>query len=109
MVVTIKAIFIKVDIKIRERDKELIIASISTGCGFEIDNFDEVILKQEDNRYFIPSEVDALLKSVSVSTARGVMFSEFRGTYLFNLILPVIIFQPPPIEQIEKEFAKIEK
>jgi hypothetical protein len=37
-------------------------------------------------------------------TARGIMFSEFRGTYLLNAILPIVILSIP-----QEEDKKIEE
>jgi hypothetical protein len=87
----LKIILIIVDINIRELNQEELRASISVGCVFDVDNFDEVIKKQNETLYNVPPELDALLKSVSISTTRGIMHSEFKGTYLGNAVLPVII------------------
>lgn len=93
----LKLILIFIDLKIRELDKEQILGSISVGCGFEVENFEDVIVKKND-LYDIPKGVDAFVKSISISTARGVMFSEFRGTYLSNALLPIIIVDPSLVE-----------
>lgn len=100
---TINTIFVKVTVAIKEKDKAESIASISIGCGFEIGNFDEIIKKTEGNNYLIPPELDTLIKSVAVSTSRGIIYSEFRGTYLYNVVLPIIIFQPPLIDSKGKK------
>lgn len=100
----LKIVVIKVDIKIQEKDKQINLASLTVGCAFEIENFDEIIIKQDENLYYVPPVVDTTLKSVSISTVRGIMYSEFRGTYLFNCILPVVIL-PIPQEIQKKEEA----
>ena len=38
----------------------------------------------------LPQEFITLLNSIALSTTRGVMFSQFRGTVLHNAILPII-------------------
>lgn len=66
-------------------------AEINIAMRFGIENFKDVFPKNETGKYFIPSEVENLLKSMSISTMRGIMFSEFRGTPLHQAILPIIL------------------
>ena len=102
-----KIIVIVVDIKIKEVNKEIVQGELSLACGFEVENFEETILKDDKtNMYIVPPDTDALVKSVSISTARGVLFSEFRGTYLMQAIMPIIIF--PPIAQAKQQMTAAE-
>lgn len=86
-----KLIISMVDINISEKDKSLILGKASTGCIFKIEDFQNVIKKNdEDDLYFIPEELQNLIRPVAISTARGIIYSEFKGTYLNNAILPII-------------------
>jgi hypothetical protein len=91
-----KNIFIIVDINVRELNGEVILASITIACIFEVENFDEIIKKQNDTTFSVPTDLDNLLKTISISTARGVLYSELRGTYIGNAILPIVILPPAP-------------
>lgn len=93
----LKIAFIKVEVKIREKSSGNIFFSTAIACGFEIENFDEVIENPTNNFYFIPPDIDAMLRSVSVSTSRGIIFSELSGTYLYTALLPIVIFSPNQI------------
>jgi hypothetical protein len=84
----------------KEDSKEL--AKFKIVCGFEIENFDESVVKINDNLYDIPFELEVLLKSVSFSTCRGVIASEVKGTYLQKAILPLIDIAALIKEQKEK-------
>ena len=99
-----RAIVVVVDVSVREADKEIVVAKISAGFVFEVDNFNESILKGAGDLYTIPNEADSLVKSVALSTVRGIMFSEFRGTFLAGAIMPILIIQPTSneIEQVSK-------
>lgn len=87
---SIKTIFSTLHIKIRQFNKNEILGSLSVVSEFIIDNFDEVIEKIDD-KYLIPAELEVLVKTMSTSTARGVLFSEFKGTYLHKAVLPIIL------------------
>lgn len=66
------------------------LANFNIAVIFEIANFDEVIKQTGDHIYEIPDELDMTLKSVAISTCRGIIYSECRGTYLHNAFLPII-------------------
>jgi hypothetical protein len=105
----LNVVFIKADVRIKEKTsgKDLFFTSIV--CGFEIENFHDVIEKKADNFYIIPPELDAMLRSVSVSTSRGLIFSELAGTYLYTALLPIVIFSPAQIpipEEIKLQKSK---
>jgi hypothetical protein len=87
---TNKLIFVIVHIGIKTDDKSNILGALSVSCIFEIINFEEVIKTEPDGKLNIPQPLIDRLNSISISTARGVMFSTFKGTFLHNAILPVI-------------------
>ena len=82
-----------VTIKIRGGEEPVELAKIGVSCLFEIEDFENVLLMNEHGLYVVPPALEATIKPVAVSTARGVMYSEFRGTYLNNAVLPVIYMQ----------------
>lgn len=100
---TIKTVLYLVTIEITEIDKTQVIGSVKLGVSYSIVDFDKHITKRKnENIYDVPLELDALLKSMSVSTTRGVMFSEFTGTYLFKAVLPIVIFSPIVGDQTQR-------
>jgi hypothetical protein len=105
----LKFLLIIVNINAREINTENVIASISVGCVFDVENFDEIVKKGEGNVFNVPPELDALLKSISISTTRGVMYSEFKGTYLTNAVLPVIILPPTNQQMPDAQVVQLER
>ena len=91
-----KSLVSVVTVNIRELNKENVLASISIASEFLLENFEEILDHPKDNVYNIPIELDVLIKTMSISTARGVMFSEFKGTYLSKAILPIIFLPTAP-------------
>jgi hypothetical protein len=75
------------------------LARMLVGFGFLVENIQEAFDKTDDGKYTIPVDFENILKMISISTMRGIMFSEFRGTHLHNAILPVTTidsFTPVP-------------
>lgn len=76
-------------VKVKLKTEKNILASISILCVFEIFNYDQVVLKASPTPE-LPNALLNLLNTVVIGTMRGVMFSEFRGTALDNVVLPVL-------------------
>lgn len=80
-------VIIAIDLKIKTSGQEL--ASIETITDFFVDNLDA--LKSEDGRNMtIPKIFSHTLSGISISTARGILYSLLKGTYLHSAILPVV-------------------
>jgi len=71
------------------KDNSLFLGSIKVGCIFEIENF-ELFYNYKTNKVSFPKTFESNMILISMSTTRGVMFSQFKGTYLHNAFLPVI-------------------
>jgi len=77
----------------------LIIAEMTIAIGFLVENFKEAFTKDDHDKYVIAIEFQDLLKSISISTMRGIMYSEFRGTQLHRAVLPIILLDSlKPVE-----------
>ena len=64
-------------------------ASIKTSCIFAIENLQDFIV-ENSNEVKFPQQFVTTLNSIALSTTRGIMFSHFKGTFLNNVILPII-------------------
>jgi hypothetical protein len=60
---------------------------IKVNFTFEIDNFTDFIAGES---FDFPDQFIVTMVSISISTLRGIMYSQFRGTFLNNTILPII-------------------
>lgn len=80
-------------------DDQIELGRITIACGYYIDNFEEAVISNtDDGKFTIDGNLDLTLRSLSISTLRGVVFSEFRGTVLHKVFLPIIDatkLQPP--------------
>lgn len=75
------------------------LAEFDVDCVFEISDFKKHIKLNEQGLYVIPALLDTIFKPVSISTVRGIIHSELKGTYLSRAIMPVIFMdslQPKP-------------
>lgn len=66
------------------------LADLTTLSAFEFPDFDNVFTLKEDNRYDLPFDLEVYLKELAVSATRGILYSEFRGTHLHNVIMPLL-------------------
>ncbi|HTH31873.1 MAG TPA: hypothetical protein VL946_11055 [Lacibacter sp.] len=76
-------------VKVRTTLDELILANITVACSFDILNFEEVVVSTGETMG-VPDPIVETLNIITIGTVRGIMFSEFKGTWLHNTILPVI-------------------
>lgn len=62
-------------------------------CAFMIQVKDmvEMFGRDDEGNLKMPFELELQFKSIGVSTMRGIIFSELRGTYLHRAIMPVIL------------------
>ncbi len=77
--------------KISNEDRTMTFGDLSVAYFFHILKFNEFIKLEESGTYTIPPYLDALIRPVCISTTRGIIYSEFRGTFLHNAIMPVIM------------------
>ena len=77
-------------IKIKGDQNEAILGSLICACIFSVANFEEVIKMKEDGQADIDEAFVEAINSISISTTRGVMFSELKGTVLHYAFLPII-------------------
>lgn len=70
-------------------DKKEHLAEVMINVFYRVDNLKNFENKKEKKMEF-PEDFTTAINAVSISTLRGVMFSQFRGTYLHNAILPVV-------------------
>ncbi|RQO75574.1 hypothetical protein DBR43_09560 [Pedobacter sp. KBW06] len=81
---------IRLNLEIQIKAEKIEYGSLSSIFWFSIANYDQVFVKNKSGKYAIPENLLLALNSVSISTARGMMFSAFRGTALHNALLPII-------------------
>jgi hypothetical protein len=78
---------IYIDLFNEKRDLKL--GTVVTSCVFEIANFSDFV-DTVNNKINFPDDFLVTINAITISTARGVMFSQFRGTYLHNALLPIL-------------------
>ena len=85
-----KMLFVIVSVEISSEDRSHILGSLAASCIYEIYNYEENIKIEVGGKIIMPEQLTDMLNSISISTIRGVMFSNFKGTFLHNAILPII-------------------
>lgn len=85
-----KRMFVIVKVVVNNEEQTITLGDITVSCLFEIVNFSEIVKTNKDGEVKIPQRLIETFNMISTSTVRGVMFSEFKGTFLHNALLPVI-------------------
>jgi hypothetical protein len=83
-----RIVIIIVVVSVFKNEKEDYLAKIGVAVTFGIENYED--LKMEDGTYNIPLEFENTLKQIGISTTRGILYSELRGTRLHGAIMPII-------------------
>ena len=74
----------------REAGKKEFMASIEVACMFEIKGMKKLIKKDDIAKgSTISEELDTAMNRIAVATSRGILFSQLKGTYLHEYIMPL--------------------
>jgi hypothetical protein len=82
-------IIVLITVNVLNENRETNYGTITVSSIFEIFNYHEYLDKVKKTVNF-PEEFVTTINSISLSTTRGVMFSQFRGTFLHFAFLPLM-------------------
>ena len=68
--------------------QDIALGNVSLLCVFEVENLEELVKNKNSIK-----DLGLVLNTITIATARGVMFGLFRGTFLHNAILPIVDVQ----------------
>lgn len=83
-----KLVIVVCTINVIHENKTTLLGSIKASCIFEVMNMSDFVTNK--NQIQFPEVILTTFNSVTISTVRGMMFSQFKGTFLHNAHLPVI-------------------
>lgn len=84
-----KLVIVVTSVNIIHEEDQQCHASIKTSCIFLIENFKDFIVANT-NQVNLPDQFVVTLNSISLSTTRGIMFTNFKGTFMHNVFLPIV-------------------
>jgi hypothetical protein len=82
-----KRVFVVVTVRVHADGIESELVSAKVSCIYDIANMENFVVGK---KITFPRDFIFTLNSISLSTVRGVLFTLFRGTFLHNVILPVL-------------------
>jgi len=91
--IELKKIFVICSIGIHCESENTQFAHAKISCIYDIPEVDK-FLDTKNNKIELPEIMGVTLNSISISTSRGVMFMLLRGTFLHNVILPIVDPKP---------------
>ena len=83
-------LFVTNKVTITEKETDVELGTISVSLAFEVENLSEVAIERKDKLFEIEPSFSKMIAILSIDTTRGVLFAYFRGSYLQNIILPMI-------------------
>ena len=67
------------------KDKKTLLGSLKASCVFEIENINEFV-GEGSGEIKMPTDMLTTLNSISLSTVRGIMFSQFKEhSYIMHI------------------------
>jgi len=69
-------------------EKDLKLGQLKLNCAFHFSSIKNLLAK--DQKLNLPEDVVVTINSIAISTIRGVMFSEFKGTFLHSAMIPLV-------------------
>lgn len=85
----LKLVMVIISVDLFDQEKTNKLGYISTSCIFEVVDYNRYV-DVKTNTLNFPNDFMISVNSIALSTTRGIMFSQFRGTYLHNAVLPII-------------------
>lgn len=76
-------------VMIGDNDHDIHYGSIKTAIHFQIQNLKQ-FYNDEQGQLELPPDLLNSLNAIAISTTRGIMHGQFKGTYLHNAVLPLI-------------------
>lgn len=80
-----------VSISIRKENGDTPFATIICAFGYHVAELASFKDESEPDKFNIPPDLDNMVRQISISTMRGIVFSELRGTHLHRAIVPIIL------------------
>jgi hypothetical protein len=77
------------NITIFSEKKERVYGHLRTSCIFEVEDLQDM-LKGKGKQFNPSDQFLSELNAIALSTTRGMMFSQFRGTFLHSAVLPIV-------------------
>jgi len=84
-----KVLFVINNVDILNENRDFKLGSVKVGCAFGLENLMDFV-DSKMNTINLPDQIAMMLNSITLSTTRGVMFSQFKGTFLHHAYLPII-------------------
>ena len=85
-----KLIFVDTSVEIMHQDKKTKMGFLKASCVYFVETLLDYRSDKEGMLFDLPEVFITTLNSISISTTRGIMFSQFKGTFLHNAVLPIL-------------------
>ena len=77
-------------ITVRQSANTPSLAIATVACGFGISSFEGALTRQANGEYLIAPGIGQAVARTAIGIARGILYSQLRGSYLQDCILPLL-------------------
>ncbi|MET7000096.1 hypothetical protein [Chitinophaga defluvii] len=77
-------------VTIKEAGKNSFLANLQVACGFGVPSFESLIKSDKKGNFILPHDLNIAISGIAIATTRGILYAQLRGSYLQNLILPLL-------------------
>jgi hypothetical protein len=85
-----KLVIVFTTVKVMKPGNAAPLAALTTACGFDISLFDTTVVKAPNEEYLIVNETGSAISRLATGVTRGILYSQLRGSYLQDFILPLL-------------------
>lgn len=85
-----KGLLVIVSVEVRSDDFLGTLGSVVVSCFYTVAAFNQLVEIQPDGRIKMPQPLADHLNLQSMATTRGMMFALFKGTFLHQVLLPMV-------------------
>jgi hypothetical protein len=100
-------VFVTVTISTQKKSGDDYLARMKNLIGFEIRDFDSIVLPNSKGILEIPIKLEAAMRRIAISTSRGLLYAYLSPTYLKGAFLPIIPELLTPKSATKKKDTKI--
>lgn len=84
-----EVLFVIVRVEVLNADLSLRLGKMVVSCAFEVPGL-LALYDEKAALLNLPEALQVSLNSVAISTTRGILFAQFKGTFLHRAFLPVV-------------------
>lgn len=85
-----KSVIVFTTVKVLQPSNTQPLATVTVACGFAVPSFDTTVSLHASGEYLVQDDYATTIERIATGVTRGVLYSQLRGSYLQDFILPLL-------------------